>query len=205
LGEIRYIGKTARGLVYRRAQHIYEARVRDRKRYVLHWLRELLAEGLLPEITSLEEVDGADDWQERERFWIAYGRAEGWPLTNIADGGKGFRAMGNCNAAGKRSPEFCQKIAEINKGNRNAAGRTVSQEERSRISASVKAYYRNGGEGPRGEKQGQSKLTADQVREIRRRYAEGGISYAGSRGYRVNRSSPKMGTYRLSTEEARNE
>jgi hypothetical protein len=39
------------------------------------------------EITVLEAVHDALKLEEAERWWIAFGRACGWPLTNIRDGG----------------------------------------------------------------------------------------------------------------------
>lgn len=44
-----------------------------------------------PWIVSCPIVDWADEtnWVEREKAWIARGRAEGWPLENKASGGQG--------------------------------------------------------------------------------------------------------------------
>ncbi|MGD8501166.1 MAG: GIY-YIG nuclease family protein [Phycisphaerales bacterium] len=53
------------------------------------WIDELAALGLKPELVILEEVDTAA-WQDTERRWIAKGRQEGWPLTNVSDGGEGL-------------------------------------------------------------------------------------------------------------------
>ncbi len=39
-------------------------------------------------IVSLQRVTEAN-WQERERHWIAHGRAAGWPLRNVDAGGTG--------------------------------------------------------------------------------------------------------------------
>jgi hypothetical protein len=38
-------------------------------------------------ITVLETIQTAPDLAKAERWWIAFGRACGWPLTNIMDGG----------------------------------------------------------------------------------------------------------------------
>ena len=131
---------------------------------------------MIPNITILQEVDDAD-WQECERYWIALCKEAGCPLTNTADGGKGATGvMGNRNAVGKRSLAFRKRMAEVAKETRNALGHVVSDETKKGISENLKSYYQNGGQVMCGETNGKSKLTAEQVREIRQRYAEGGIS-----------------------------
>lgn len=197
-GAIRYVGKTGQRLSYRRTQHMRRARMCDDNLHSLNWLRELLAENMMPEVSVLEVLSPDMDWQARERFWIAHGIAEGWPLTNMTEGGEGIvnpsaelreaqskrmkgndYAVGNRNAAGKRSEAFCRQRAELAKGNRHALGHSVSEETRKGISENLKAYYENGGQAVRGEANGQAKLTIDQVRGIRRRYANGGVSMRG--------------------------
>jgi hypothetical protein len=42
--------------------------------------------GLTYEIVTLEVVADAPELAKAERWWIAFGRACGWPLTNITDG-----------------------------------------------------------------------------------------------------------------------
>jgi hypothetical protein len=44
----------------------------------------------MPEIVILEEVPPGTRWQLREKHWIAYGRDNGWPLTNSTSGGQGL-------------------------------------------------------------------------------------------------------------------
>jgi hypothetical protein len=86
--ELRYVGKTGKKfLSWRMASHLHDAR-RGMKKYVCNWLRELLDEHLRPEIFVIEEV-GDSDWEEAERFWIAYFRSIGAKLTNTAGGGQG--------------------------------------------------------------------------------------------------------------------
>jgi hypothetical protein len=193
--EVRYIGKTNQKPSYRLVQHLHQAETQDGNSHLLNWLRQLLAEGLAPDIRILEVLEEWADWQERERIWIAQTRAAGWRLTNMTDGGEGTLnpskeirqqrsermkgntyAVGNRNAAGKRSQEFCERMAEIARQNKNALGHTVSQEARDGISESLKQFYQSGGERMAGEKNGQAKLTAERVREIRKRHAAGGIS-----------------------------
>jgi hypothetical protein len=86
---IRYIGKS-QNPKKRLHGHIGEA-VRSRyNHHTARWLRKISALDLVPEIVFLEEVAADARWQEAERRWIAYGRAEGWPLTNSTAGGEGL-------------------------------------------------------------------------------------------------------------------
>ena len=99
-GHIRWIGKTER----------------IQKRYASH-LKER------PWVKAMRIIEYADDsnWQERERYWIAYGRKHGWPLENQADGGEscaGFKMTAEANA----------KISKALKGRR------LSEEHRAALS-----------------------------------------------------------------------
>lgn len=143
-----------------------------------------------PEIEILETLQDGEDWQERERFWIAHGKAELWPLTNATIGGesvaptpelrrsrsermKGNKySVGKTNATGKRSPEFRARMAEVAKQTKNALGHVLSEEMRQRISEKLMGH-----ETVKGEENGQSKLTEEQVKIIREMYATGGVSY----------------------------
>ena len=53
-----------------------------------HWVRSLQRQGLDYEITVLEEFRNDAQLSAAERWWIAYGRACGWPLTNRTRGGE---------------------------------------------------------------------------------------------------------------------
>jgi len=54
-----------------------------------NWLSSLKCAGLKPSLVILEEVHIDNDWREREIFWIAKGKEEGWKLTNNTIGGDG--------------------------------------------------------------------------------------------------------------------
>lgn len=89
-GAIHYVGKSNRPN-YRLQQHMKDKASNPGK---ASWLGELEAGGLVPTVVILEETDEGD-WPEAERRWIAKGRSEGWPLTNILDGGPGYGGEGN--------------------------------------------------------------------------------------------------------------
>lgn len=89
---VRYVGLTSEGVdrprEHRRpskhTEHLYSAR----------WVRELEACGLTFEIVVLEVL--GEDWEAlcaAEQWWIEYGRASGWPLTNLTDGGDGVKGL----------------------------------------------------------------------------------------------------------------
>jgi hypothetical protein len=86
-GEIRYIGKTVRQLEARLRRHIQEAESYRDNSYRCNWIRALLARGSKPTIILIGETSG--DGCGEEVAWIAYGRQEGWRLTNRTDGGDG--------------------------------------------------------------------------------------------------------------------
>lgn len=107
--DVRYIGKADNP--YERLRRHFNDKCHSHK---THWLGSLFRKGLKPEWTILEKCDSAV-WQEREMYWIAFGRKIGWPLTNLTDGGDGLK---------NPSVEIRRKISDIVKK------RFVSEEER---------------------------------------------------------------------------
>jgi hypothetical protein len=89
-GELRYVGK-ARQPQIRLAQHLASAR-RGEQTYKARWLRDLIAAGLKPNISIIEETS-ASLWEERERFWIEHFKSSGARLTNATSGGEGGATM----------------------------------------------------------------------------------------------------------------
>lgn len=80
-GRVRYIGKSiAPGRRWK--QHLREQRGYG---HVNKWLMRERSRGYAPTMLVIEWC--GDNWPERERFWIGRGRALGWPITNILDGG----------------------------------------------------------------------------------------------------------------------
>lgn len=80
---IRYVGMTSNGM----------RRPKDHRRpsgpdtYCRRWVKSLQREGLAYQIVVLEILETSITLPEAERWWIAYGRASGWPLTNLNGGG----------------------------------------------------------------------------------------------------------------------
>jgi hypothetical protein len=85
--EIRYVGK-AIDADKRFKAHVANTRTSDKKGA---WIKKLKSLGLVPELDILETVRDSDDtdWQECERWWIAYLKMIGCPLTNLESGGIG--------------------------------------------------------------------------------------------------------------------
>jgi hypothetical protein len=119
--ELRYVGKTIQPLENRLRLHIGDAR-KIKRRHVCSWIKQLMANGLEPEIFEIDRA--GDDWSEREQFWIAYFRYIGSRLTNQTVGGEGVpgRAV---------SPETRIKMQ----------GRTQTVEARLKISEAVKRQH----------------------------------------------------------------
>lgn len=88
-GLIRYVGKSIRP-AQRLQNHMNE---KPSNCHRSHWLQSLKAKGLTPELVLIESIEGEWPWQESERYWIAYGRKMGWPLTNNTEGGDGVPGL----------------------------------------------------------------------------------------------------------------
>lgn len=85
----RYVGKTVRPLFRRMASHMQVAN-RNPRLPVARWLAKAKREGRQVCIKWLETVPPGDDWQARERFWIAKHRTDGAALLNLTEGGEGL-------------------------------------------------------------------------------------------------------------------
>ena len=84
--QLRYVGKTRRGLVARLRHHINRARSTPDANLVSSWIAGLISNGLRPEIFDIEVVPHCE-WQEAEKFWIAYWKYVGACLLNMTIGG----------------------------------------------------------------------------------------------------------------------
>jgi len=126
--EVRYIGKTLRDLPERYTEHIGAAE-QGARGYKYDWIRNLLSKGLEPGLSVLEIVFTPNDWQEREKWWIAFARGLGYRLTNVCDGGEGIRLFGEDNPfyGHKHTIESRHKMSEAQ------LGHPVSEETRRKI------------------------------------------------------------------------
>ena len=84
---IRYVGKSATGLL--RMRHHRKPSAANARTYCARWIKKLRQAGHTFEVVVLEFLESATRLNELERYWIAFGRACGWPLTNLTDGGDG--------------------------------------------------------------------------------------------------------------------
>ena len=91
---IHYIGKSDKP-ERRRREHIEDNETNAER---VDWIADLLGCNLEPELVILQEVFRSE-WQEAEIYWIARGREESWPLTNVMPGGQG-------GTSGPREPDY---------------------------------------------------------------------------------------------------
>lgn len=132
--EVRYVGITANTLPKRRSLHVYRAKRSDRNDPVCLWIRELIADGLRPNIFLLEETDDP----LREHWWIAYFRSFGSSLTNGNGGGLGNefiptevrKKIADTLTGRKLGPHSPEHKARISASN---TGKTHSEETRAKL------------------------------------------------------------------------
>lgn len=103
-GEVRYVGKTARGRV-RLDEHLRPPKRSDRS-HRAKWLRSLRREGLRPVCSVIERYATEQELNAAEVEWIFSARAAGARLTNHRDGGDG----------GSFDDEVREKISAANRG-----------------------------------------------------------------------------------------
>lgn len=144
---VRYVGKSTSGLTRPRAHR--SASGRAAATHSANWIRQLKSLGLDYEIVVLDQ-GSATELPALERWWISYGRASGWPLTNLTDGGEGSvgatqsaetRArISAANRGRKRTPEFRARMSVIAKSRSpetlakiGAASAALPAETRARI------------------------------------------------------------------------
>ncbi|WP_159065954.1 GIY-YIG nuclease family protein [Deinococcus ficus] len=108
-GQIRYIGYSSN------PDKRFKRHLKDKSNtHKAHWIQSLKKQGLTPGLLLLEECK-VDNWQERERAWIAHYRKQGLPLTNGTEGGEGL-----CNPT--------QEVRDaISRGKRGKAARKTFQ------------------------------------------------------------------------------
>jgi NUMOD3 motif len=191
--EIRYIGKTTQEPSRRLLAHLRETCRCHRT----HWINSLKSKGLRPGIIVLEMLHGAWPWQEAERFWIAHGRASGWPLTNNTSGGDGVpnlppearERMRLAWLGRKRPPETLAKMRAVQLG-RKASLETRAKMSRAHTGRKI-AWVGKIAVALR-------RITPDQAIAIRQRLAAGETVTALAAEFGVHRttlSKIKAGTY----------
>lgn len=125
--EMRYVGMAMhKGRPY---SHVGQAR-KGVKSYCYNWIRSLLADGLEPAISILEEclTDATQkEVGQRERYYIKLLRDDGHQLTNVADGGFGGMMAGKHHTA-----EAKAKISLESK-NRRRKPHSVEAREKMRL------------------------------------------------------------------------
>lgn len=106
---IRYIGKSVNGMS--RARWHFSASGREGNTHRANWLKGLARDLLVPIVTVLDtSALSRHGLDQLEIWWIAYGKAFGWPLTNMTDGGDGgYKAAFHWTS----TPEGAIKIKEV--------------------------------------------------------------------------------------------
>lgn len=177
---VRYIGQTVRPLAKRLAVHWQTARAGERTHRAA-WMRVAKANGVGVSIELLAVV-GSESADSAEVEAIAAHRASGCLLTNTTDGGGGVRGLRVTDATRRKMSE-------------SASRRKVSVETRARMSAAMAGKYsaahmrglnlgrvrsvetrRKMSRARRGEGNGMATLTWPIVREMRDRFAAGGMT-----------------------------
>lgn len=190
---IRYIGATSEP-DRRLLGHIQESKRSDT--YKSRWIRTLTKLGLAPAMEIVEEVVG-DDWGERERWWIAHGKSEGWRLTNATDGGDGVPGYVYTDEVRKRmfdrlrgrpvSEETRRKIGAANKG------RARSPEIKQRWSESARKLWNSPGRRKKMSDALRGRRLGPPSAETRRKISEGQIGKVLSAEHRAKLSAAHKG------------
>lgn len=167
-GEVFYVGKTHISLADRLSCFIRDTARKDKQK----WVEDLAKRGLKPAIESIETFDAkVDDWEERERFWIAYFRFLGFRLCNLSRGGKsgtlGVKHAEEWKANArqrKHTEEFKEHLRKLNTGKKMSPAaidklrtRTFTPIHRQRLS-----------ESQRGNKKGIGHVVTEAHKEILR-------------------------------------
>lgn len=127
---VRYVGKSSTGLL-RPNSHRAAARCAAPRGHCGRWINSLhrlgldyvvvVLEDIVPQLDSLAAAAVKSRLNDMERWWIAYGRASGWELTNMTSGGDGgdlshhvtseARQRGNAKASAWWTPERRARVS----------------------------------------------------------------------------------------------
>lgn len=118
-GEVRYVGKTEKGLQARLRGHVKAAKraiKKGRSSYLYNWINSFSSD---PVIEEIEEFTSKQTLNEGEVFYISYFRFIGMRLVNATDGGEGRNGA-------KASEETKKKmsVAQMGKSRNNGAIRS---------------------------------------------------------------------------------
>lgn len=144
--EIRYIGVTsAYYLTSRYSQHKHNSLKRNSQTYIGKWFRKVFKDtGKLPIIKLIEKCT-ANNWEEREKYWIKY-----YPnLTNIREGGKGVVIDRSKNSIERSVEGHKKKIVQLDKNfnlikewnSIKEASENIGAKSHSSISGCIKNNY----------------------------------------------------------------
>lgn len=120
---VRYIGQSSTGMD-RPREHACPSRLATKRTHTSTWIASLKKAGFGYSIAILETVGSADRLNDSETWWISFGRALGWDLTNHAPGGGTTRGL-------IRSAETRAKLSAARRG------KTLSPEHRAAIGTSL--------------------------------------------------------------------
>lgn len=188
--EIRYVGKSDNP-VKRLRRHLGKKNI-QKSFHAARWLRSLVEIGLKPEIAILEVVSGGENWEDRERHWIAYLRSEGCDLTNTSPGGEGgatYGRLGKKNSEEhKRNCSLARKGVSIKKASPGDRRRAANAESWRRRKAAAEAIGQPVRVKPRSEesKLKMSAIAKAQNRDMRK-------AQEASRLARQGKPSPLIG------------
>lgn len=153
-GAVRYVGKSSSGL--RRPRDHGRSSVLSRNRtYLTNWIKSLHARGDNYLVQVLETHQSNLTLSDAERRWIAYGRANGWRLTNLTDGGDGAPGF-------NPSPETREKLRRVMIGNKFALGHTHKTSDETRRKISIAHKGRTHGLGSKRTEETRAKMSAGQ-------------------------------------------
>lgn len=125
--EVRYIGKSSRGLKRARAHAFPSVLNGCNNHHKARWIAGLKDAGLMFGVLVLGEFASATELDNAERWAIAFAREAGWPLTNILPGGEG----GATFAGRRHSPETLARMSAVKRGKK----KSPEARERMRLAA----------------------------------------------------------------------
>jgi hypothetical protein len=190
--EIRYVGITKKTVEERIKDHLKMAKTKP-NRWVYNWINEVLNSGMSLIVDVLEEVNDSIVC-ERERYWILYGKENGWRLTNATEGGEGvagYRFTENAREKISKSsrekwsdPSFREKVLSARKGYHH------TEETKRKISVSMSGLKRSE-EGCKNI--GLSKMGVHPSEETRQKLSVARKGVKKSEEARRNMSAAQMG------------